>query len=72
MALIRFSPRFSPIDALLSLQRELDRTFESPTQGFRSWCVWARECSHRRMSSADKDGYIVRMEVPGVVPEAST
>ena len=69
MALIRFSPRFNPIDALLSLQQELDRTFESPTQGF-DLGVSGRGVFPPTNVFADKDGYIVRMEVPGVAPEA--
>jgi HSP20 family protein len=69
MALIRFSPRFSPLDALLSLQRELDRTFESPTSGF-NLGVSGRGVFPPTNVFSDKDGYIVRMEVPGVAPES--
>lgn len=69
MALIRFSPRFSPLDALLSLQRELDRTFESPTSGF-DLGVSGRGVFPPTNVFSDKDGYIVRMEVPGVTPES--
>ena len=71
MALIRFSPRFSPLDALLSLQRELDRTFESPTSGF-DLGVSGRGVFPPTNVFNDKDGYIVRMEVPGVTPESLT
>ena len=71
MALIRFSPRFSPLDALLSLQRELDRTFESPTSGF-DLGVSGRGVFPPTNVFSDKDGYIVRMEVPGVTPESLT
>jgi HSP20 family protein len=71
MALIRFSPRFSPLDALLSLQRELDRTFESPTSGF-DLGVSGRGVFPPTNVFNDKDGYIVRMEVPGVAPESLT
>jgi HSP20 family protein len=69
MALIRFSPHFNPIDALLNLQQELDRTSESPTQGF-DLGLSGRGVFPPTNVFADKDGYIVRMEVPGVVPEA--
>ena len=69
MALIRFSPRFNPLDALLSLQRELDRTFESPTSGF-DLGVSGRGVFPPTNVFSDKDGYIVRMEVPGVTPES--
>jgi len=71
MALIRFSPRFSPLDALLTLQRELDRTFESPALGF-DLGVSGRGVFPPTNVFSDKDGYIVRMEVPGVAPEALT
>jgi len=68
MALIRFSPRFSPLDALLSLQQELDRAFESPMQGF-DLGVSGRGVFPPTNVFSDKEGYIVRMEVPGVAPE---
>ena len=71
MALIRFSPRFSPLDALLSLQRELDRTYESPTSGF-DLGVSGRGVFPPTNVFSDKDGYIVRMEVPGIAPESLT
>ena len=71
MALIRFSPRFSPLDALLSLQRELDRAFESPTPGF-DLGVSGRGVFPPTNVFSDKEGYIVRMEVPGVAPEVLT
>lgn len=71
MALIRFSPRFSPIDALLSLQHELDRVFESPTPGF-DLGVSGRGVFPPTNVFSDKEGYIVRMEVPGVASEALT
>jgi len=69
MALIRFAPRFNPIDALLSLQHELDRVFESPTQGF-DLGLSGRGVFPPTNVFSDKDGYIVRMEVPGVAPES--
>jgi HSP20 family protein len=71
MALIRFSPRFSPIDALLSLQHELDRAFESPTPGF-DLGLSGRGVFPPTNVFSDQEGYLVRMEVPGVAPEALT
>jgi HSP20 family protein len=68
MALIRFAPRFNPIDALLSLQYELDRVFESPTHGF-DLGLSGRGVFPPTNVFSDKDGYIIRMEVPGVAPE---
>jgi HSP20 family protein len=69
MALIRFSPHFNPIDALLSLQHELDRAFQSPTPGF-DLGVSGRGVFPPTNVFSDKEGYTVRMEVPGVAPEA--
>lgn len=69
MALIRFAPRFNPIDALLSLQHELDRAFERPSQGF-DLGVSGRGVFPPTNVFGDKDGYFIRMEVPGVSPEA--
>src|SRR5690242_2350954 len=69
MALIRFSPHLNPIDALLSLQNELDRVFESPTQGF-DFGLSGRGVFPPTNIFSDKEGYIVRMEVPGVAPES--
>lgn len=69
MALIRFAPRFNPIDALLSLQHELDRAFERPSQGF-DLGVSGRGVFPPTNVFGDKDGYFIRMEVPGVAPEA--
>jgi HSP20 family protein len=67
MALFRFSPDLDPVDGLLSLQRELARVFESPF-------AFELGPSGRGVYPAmnvftDKDGYVVRMEVPGVPPE---
>jgi HSP20 family protein len=71
MALIRFAPRFSPLDALLSLQRELDRTFEKSTPGF-DLGVSGRGVFPPTNVFSDTDGYLVRLEVPGVAPESLT
>jgi len=67
MALIRFSPRFDPIDALLSLQRELDRSFENPLSF--DLGLSGRGVFPPMNVFNTPDGYVVRLEVPGVAPE---
>lgn len=67
MALIRFSPRFDPIDALLSLQRELDRAGENPLSF--DLGLSGRGVFPPINVFSDRDGYLVRVEVPGVSPE---
>jgi len=52
------TPRFSPLDALLSLQRELDRTFESPTSGF-DLGVSGRGVFPPTNVFSDKDGIVI-------------
>lgn len=67
MALIQFSPDVDPINALLSLQRELNRAFESP---FRvDFGPSGRGVYPPVNVFTDRDGYVLRMEVPGVAPE---
>jgi HSP20 family protein len=70
MALIRFSPEMDPVDALLSLQRELGRTFESPF-GF-NLGLSGRGVYPAMNVFSDREGYVLRMEVPGVAPENLT
>jgi HSP20 family protein len=68
MALFRFSPDLDPVDALLSLQRELGRVFESP---FGSELGPSGRGVYPAMNAfTDKNGYVLRMEVPGVPPES--
>src|SRR2546423_2312485 len=67
MALIRFSPDVDSIDALLSLQRELNRAFESP---FRPDFGPSGRGVHTPISvCSDREGWVLRMEIPGVAPE---
>ena len=68
MALFRFSPELDPIDSLLSLQRELARVFESPF-GFEGGPSGRGVYPAMNMFT-DKNGYVLRMEVPGVAPES--
>ena len=65
MTLFRFSS--DPVDSLLSLQRELARVFESPF-GFELGPS-GRGVYPAVNVFTDKDGTVLRMEVPGVPPE---
>ena len=67
MALIRFSPELDPVGALLSLQRELGRSFESPF-GF-DLGPSGRGVYPPMNVFSDREGHVLRMEVPGVAPE---
>jgi HSP20 family protein len=67
MALMRFSSEFDPVDALLRLQRELGSTFDRPfglDLGPSGRGVYPAINVFR-----DREGYVLRMEVPGVSPE---
>jgi HSP20 family protein len=66
MALIRFSP--DPIDSLLALQRELNRAFESPLGS--EFGPSGRGVYPPMNVFMDRDGYVLRMEVPGVNPDS--
>jgi HSP20 family protein len=65
MTLFRFSS--DPVDSLLSLQRELARVFESPF-GFELGPS-GRGVYPAINVFTDKNGTVLRMEVPGVPPE---
>jgi len=67
MALFRFSPTLDPFNALLTLQRELDRSFNNPL-GL-DFGLSGRGVSPAVNVFSNEDGYIVRMEVPGMSPE---
>jgi HSP20 family protein len=67
MALFGFSPDLDPVGSLLSLQRELARAFESPF-GFELGPSGRGVYPAMNMFT-DKNGYVLRMEVPGVSPE---
>ena len=62
---IRFASPFSnPFERLLALQREMDRSFENPGLGLTGRGVFPPVNVFQ-----DKDGYVVRVEVPGVDPQ---
>jgi HSP20 family protein len=70
MALSRVSSGFDPVSGLLSLQRELERVFDKPA-GF-DLGPSGRGVFPPVNVFADKDGYSVKLEVPGVAPEDVT
>jgi HSP20 family protein len=62
---IRFgSPFANPFDRLLALQREMERSFDNPSFG-----VGGRGVFPPVNVFQDKEGYVIRVEVPGVSPE---
>jgi HSP20 family protein len=67
MALFRVSPGFDPVGGLLNLQRELERVFDKPF-GI-DLGPSGRGVFPPVNVFADKDGYVVKLEVPGVAPE---
>jgi HSP20 family protein len=69
MAFFRFH-ELDPVSGLLTLQRELERVFESPL-GF-DLGPSGRGVYPPVNVFSDADGYTVRMEVPGVPPEHIT
>jgi HSP20 family protein len=68
MALLRFSPTRDPFDALLTLQRELERVFERPLEF--DFGLSGRGVFPPVNVFNDKEGYVVRVEVPGVTPDS--
>ena len=66
MAFFRFAG-LDPVGGLMTLQRELDRVFQNPRG------LDLGPSGHGVFPAvnvfADNDGYVVRMEVPGVAPE---
>jgi HSP20 family protein len=67
MALFRFPPELDPVSGLLTLQRELERVFENPLGldlGPSGRGVFPPVNVFR-----ERDGYVVRLEVPGVAPD---
>jgi HSP20 family protein len=66
MSLIRFSTPLDSVGGLLALQREMERLFENPL-GF-DLGVSSRGVFPAVNIFSDKDGYVARLEVPGVAP----
>ena len=67
MARFRISSGFDPVAGLLNLQRELDRVFDKPF-GI-DLGPSGRGVFPPVNVFADKDGYVVKLEIPGVAPE---
>jgi HSP20 family protein len=67
MALFRFTPALDPMNALMNLQRELDRVFDNP-RGL-DLGLSGRGVFPAVNVFSDQDGYIVRMETPGVAAD---
>ena len=67
MALFRFPSEFDPVGGLLTLQRELERVFENPL-GL-DLGPSGRGVYPPVNVFSDRDGYVVRVEVPGVAPD---
>ncbi len=67
MALFRFPSEFDPVGDLLTLQRELERAFERPLGS--ELGPSGRGVYPPINVFSDRDGYVVRVEVPGVPPD---
>lgn len=68
MPFFRFSSERDPLNALLRLQRELDRSFENP-QGFDLGLSGRGVFPPVNVLQDAEGSYVVRFEVPGVAPE---
>jgi len=66
MAFFRFLPELDPVTGLLTLQRELERAFQSP---FGSLGPSGRGVFPPVNVFSDRDGYVVKVEVPGIAPD---
>jgi HSP20 family protein len=67
MALFRVASGFDPVGGLLTLQRELERVFDKPFGT--DLGPSGRGVFPPVNVFADKDGYVVKLEVPGIAPE---
>ena len=67
MAFFRVSSGFDPVAGLLGLQRELERVFDKPF-GI-DLGPSGRGVFPPVNVFADKDGYLVKLEIPGIAPE---
>jgi HSP20 family protein len=70
MALFRVSSGFDPVAGLLSLQRELERVLDKPF-GI-DLGPSGRGVFPPVNVFADRDGYVVKLEIPGIAPENVT
>jgi HSP20 family protein len=70
MALFRFTPALDPMNALMNLQRELDHAFDD-RRGL-DLGLSGRGVFPAVNVFSDQDGYVVRMETPGVSSDQIT
>jgi len=70
MALFPFSSQIDPVGSLMSLQRELERVFESP-RGV-DLGLSGRGVFPAVNVFSDPDGWVVRVEIPGVAADQLT
>lgn len=68
MTLMRYSQGFDPFDALIGLQKQLSRVFDRPF-GF-DLGPSGRGVYPAVNVFTDRDGYVLRMELPGIAPES--
>ena len=71
MALIRLAHALDPINALLTVQRELEQVLDNPLLGF-DLGVSGRGVFPPVNVFSDAEGYVVRVEVPGVSTDQVT
>jgi HSP20 family protein len=67
MAFFRFLPELDPVTGLLTLQRELERAFQSSASG--SGGLSGRGVFPPVNVFSDPDGYVLKVEVPGIAPD---
>jgi len=66
MAFFRFMPELDPVTGLLTLQRELERAWQRP---FGEFAASGHGVFPPVNVFNDPDGYVVKVEVPGIAPE---
>ena len=70
MAFFRFLPELDPVTGLLTLQRELERAFQSSPSGMVG--LSGRGVFPPVNVFSDPDGYVIKVEVPGIAPDQLT
>jgi HSP20 family protein len=66
MTFFRFMPELDPVNGLLTLQQELERAWQRP---FDSWSASGHGVFPPVNVFNDPDGYVVKVEVPGIAPD---
>ncbi|HVN84924.1 MAG TPA: Hsp20/alpha crystallin family protein [Candidatus Binatia bacterium] len=70
MTVFRFGSAFDPVNSLLRLQREMERAFQHPL-GL-DLGLSGRGVFPPVNVFSDRDGYVIRLEIPGVDPASVT